>query len=265
MTMTSIMIPNMNYIYPNIVMNPIGRGASCSVEGKKYENVIYNIVKKCDLNNNKFNTQFEYELGGCNSQNDIECNLFENNDIPIEIKKMNTPDWMQSSLHYNEERMRWTGSVKNKIPEKSKVIFEEIISNISLFNGKIPPFMLRDMTHDKWVKIKKETNDYNDTYIDCPNDTIKKLYREKGCYYIQISGKGLYHLGHDICGFNVPEFICEQEFRIRTKIHTRQNSKGFCKLSVVIACKPKNIKTLIKSTYSLDNIGLLPKNLIYVV
>jgi hypothetical protein len=242
----------------------IKKGSKCSKEGKKYEKIIYDIVKNCELNNEKFNTQNENKLGGSSSYNDIECNLFGINNIPIEIKKMNTPDWMQCSLKYNEELSIWNGSCKNKIPEKSKILFEELIKNINLFNNKIPPFMLRDITHDEWIKIKKETIDYNDAYINCPNDTIKKLYREKGCYYIQISKKGLYHLGCDICEFNVPEFICEQQLRIRTKIHTRKNSKGFCKLSVTVACQPKNIKNLTQSNYSLDTIEKLPKNLIYI-
>ena len=238
------------------------KGSCCSKEGKKYENDIYNIVKNCELNNKKFNSQYEYELGGCSSQNDIECNFNGNNDISIEIKKMNTPDWMQCSLHYNEDLKKWFGSSKNRIPEKSKQIFEELIDNSCLFNGNIPPFMIRKLTHEEWIKIKKESNDYNDMYINCPNDIIKKLYREKGCNYIQISEKGLYHLEYDKCGFNVPEFICEQQLRIRTKIHTRKNSKGFCKLSVTIACQPKNIKDLINSEFSLDNKSKLPTNLL---
>ena len=44
---------------------------------------------------------------------------------------------------------------------------------------------------------------------------------------------------------------------------SKQNIKRFCKLSVTIACQPKNIKNLVKSNYSLDNIDLLPHNLIY--
>lgn len=59
------------------------------------------------------------------------------------------------------------------------------------------------------LNIKNETNDFNDMYIHCSNDIIKKLYSEKKCNYIQISEKGLYHLGNDICNFNVPEFICD--------------------------------------------------------
>jgi hypothetical protein len=239
------------------------KGSDCSINGKKYELEIHNIVKNCKLNGHQFNTQLENELGGCCSKNDIECNMNSVKDVPIEIKKSKTPDWMQCSLKYNNINNTWIGSSKNKIPETSKKIFEELMSKIVLFNGNIPPFMLKDITHEEWVKIKNETNDYNDTYIDCPNDTIKKLYSEKGCAYIQISDKGLYHLGNDVCDFKVPEFICEQQLRVRTKIHTRKNKKGFCKLSVTIACQPKNIKELVNSEYSLDNQIKLPNNLVY--
>ena len=75
--------------------------------------------------------------------------------------------------------------------------------------------------------------------------------------------KGLYHLGNDICDFKVPIFICKQRLRIRTKIHEKKNTKGFCKLSVTIACQPKNINNLINSEYSLDDQIKLPINLIY--
>ena len=207
------------------------KGSGCSINGKKYELQVYNIVKNSKLNKNNFNTQNEDELGGCSSKNDIECNMNSERDISIEIKKSKTPDWMQCSLKYDDINKKWIGSTKN--------VFEE------------------------WINIKKETTDYNDIYIDCPNDTIMKLYSEKGCSYIQISEKGLYHLGDDICDFKVPIFICEQRLRIRTKIHEKKNKKGFCKLSVTIACQPKNINKLINSDYSLDNQMKLPINLVY--
>lgn len=239
------------------------KGSQCSVEGKKYEKVIYNIVKKCTLNKIKFNTQKENELGGCNNKNDIECNYKGERNIPIEIKKSKSPDWMQCSINYDKKENRWIGSAKNKIPDKSKKIFENLLSNKTIFNGKIPPFQEKNITHKEWLEIKKNCNDFDDIYISCSNDIIKKLYREKGCYYIQISEKGLYHLGEDICNFKVPEFLCEQQLRIRTKIHTRENNKGFCNLSITLACQPKNIKNLIESPFSLDDVKKLPKNLIY--
>lgn len=239
------------------------KGSKCSISGKKYEVEIYNIIKNCKLNGKLFNTQDIIDLGGCSCNNDIECNMINDYDIPIEIKKCKTPDWMQCSLKYDTINNKWIGSSKNKIPDDSKKIFEDIISKNILFNGKIPPFMINDITHEEWKKIKKEYPEFNDMYINCPNNTIKNLYNAKNCKYIQISNKGLYHLGNDICNFNVPEFLCEQQLRIRTKIHTRKNNKGHCKLSVTVACQPKNIRNLVNSEYSLDCKLKLPKNLIY--
>jgi len=241
------------------------KGSRCSISGKKYELAVYNIVKKTRLNGIEFNTQIESELGGCSSKNDIECNMEEAmaRDISVEIKKLKTPDWMQCCLKYDDTDKKWIGSKKNKIPEASKKVFEEFISTVTLFNGKIPPFMLKDITHEEWVKIKSETTDFNDVYVDCPSDTIMKLYSEKGCSYIQISDKGLYHLGNDVCDFKVPAFVCDQQLRVRTKIHKRNNKKGFCKLSVTVACQPKNINSLVSSEFSLDNQMKLPSNLVY--
>ncbi len=239
------------------------RGANCSISGKKYELAVYNVVKKCMLNNNNFNIQKENELGGTSKKNDIEC-IMNSTKIPIEVKKSKTPDWMQCSLKYDTTSKKWIGGSKNKIPESSKKIFEELISSVTLFNGKIPPFMLKEITHEEWLRTKKETNDFKNFYLDCPNDTIKKLYSEKGCFYIQISEKGLYHLGNDKCDFNVPEFICEQQLRVRTKVHTTKNSKGFCNLSVTISAQPKNINQLLLSNYSLDDKLKIPNNLSYI-
>jgi len=244
-------------------MNIANKGARCSVEGKKYEKKIYSIVKHCIIEEQLFNTQMENELGGCDSHNDLECNYNGTKNIPIEIKKKNTPDWMQSVIHYNKDTHKWFGSKNNKIPETSKQLFETLIKDNTLFNGNIPPFLYKNITHSEWIQLKQDTNDFNDTYIDCPNDTIKKLYSEKGCYYIQISDLGLYHLGNDICGFKVPEFLCEQQIRVRTKIHTKCDANGFCKLSVTIACKPKHIKSVVPSPYSLDTIDSLPEKLVY--
>ena len=239
------------------------KGFMCSVSGKKYEMEVYNIVKKCKLNGKDFNTQTEVELGGCSSKNDIECNMNTSRYISIEIKKIKTPDWMQCCLKYDSINEKWIGSKRNKIPEASKKVFENLISTVTLFNGNIPPFMLNDITHEEWVKVKRETTDFNDRYIDCPSDTIMKLYGEKGCSYIQISDKGVYHLGKDICDFKVPAFTCEQQLRVRTKIHKRKNKKGFCDLSATVACQPKNINTLANSEFSLDNQTRLPCNLVY--
>lgn len=240
------------------------KGSQCSVEGSKYEKTIYNIIKYCTIQNKPFNTQKENELGGSSSKNDIECNFVTEKDIGIEVKKYNTPDWMQCSIKYNKTNKRWEASKKGKNVDECKKMFNRLINNINLYDGEIPPFMERSITHSEWIKIKKETNKWDDKYIDIPSDYISKLYQAKGCNYIQISnGYGLYHLGNDICNFNVPIFHIEQQLRVRTKIHTRKNKKGFCNLSVTIACKPKDITKLKHSKYTLDEPNKLPISLIY--
>ena len=171
---------------------------------------------------------------------------------------------MQCSIKYNNNTKRWEGSKKGKIPLECREIFNNLINEINLYDGDIPPFMKKPITHEEWLKMKKETNKWDDKKFDIPSNSISRLYQAKGCNYIQISdGYGLYHLGNDTCGFGVPLFNMSQQLRIRTKIHHRKNKKGFCSLSVTIACQPKNIKELIHSEYSLDDKDKLPPNLNY--
>jgi len=240
------------------------KGYLCSINGNNYEKVIYNITRHAFINNKKFNTQEEDELAGSSPKNDIECNFIGENDIGIEVKKHNTPDWMQSSIKYNKEIKRWEATLKGKNPIECRELFNRFIHKINLYDGEIPPFIENKVTHEEWVKIKKETKKWDDIYVDIPSDSISKLYKAKGCKYIQISnGYGLFHLGDDICNFDVPFFNIEQQLRIRTKIHTRKNKKGFCNLSVTVACQPKDITKLNISKYSLDDKDKLPISLIY--
>tara|TARA_X000000950_G_scaffold278842_1_gene370451 strand:- start:3537 stop:4457 length:921 start_codon:yes stop_codon:yes gene_type:complete len=240
------------------------KGALCSKLGNKYELDVYKIVSNSYIDNILFNTQNEKELGGSTSNNDIECSYKDKKNIGIEIKKCNTPDWMQCSIMYDSEQKKWMSTSKCKIPEKSRELFNKLIENLNIFNGKIPPFVFNKLTYDEWKKIKNETDAWNDVRYDIPNDTIKKLYEAKGCKYIQISnGYGLYHLGEDICGFDVPEFNIEQQFRVRIKVHSTKNKQGNCNLTVTIACQPKKIKDLEHSPYSLDDPKKLPPMLVY--
>ena len=75
------------------------KGQLASVNGKKYELQVYNILKKTYLNNYRFNTQKISDLGGCSNKNDLGCNLRNHQKIiGIEIKKCKTPDWMQCAI-----------------------------------------------------------------------------------------------------------------------------------------------------------------------
>lgn len=97
-----------------------------------------------------------------------------------------------------------------------------------LFNGKIPPFI------NNGLKLKKISKIFIliVQMIQYYNYIMKKVVNIFK-YHIKVY---LYHLGNDICNFNVPIFICDLEIKI--KIHNRKK----CKLSIMIACKSKNIK-----------------------
>ena len=240
------------------------RGSQCSVNGSIYEKKIYNIVKDTFIHDKRFNTQDINELAGSSSKNDIECNYMGDKNVGIEAKKKNTPDWMQCSIKWNKISQRWDVTNKSKIPVECRDIFNKLINNINLYDGEVPPFMEKSLTHDEWIKIKRDTKKWDDVYIDIPPDSISRLYHAKGCNYIQISGGyGLYHLGTDVCKFNVPLFDIEQRLRFRTKIHTRRNKNGYCVLSVIVACQPKDINKIAHSQYSLDDKDKLPESLIY--
>lgn len=234
----------------------LSRYSKPSIEGKKYELQIHNVLKHTSFLGKPFHIQTEDHLGGCSNDNDIICQ-YNDTKIGIEAKKSGTPDWMQCTIKYNPIQKKWFLD-KGKIPDQCKNIFNTLLTNTVLFHDHTPPFLEKQMTHQEWLDVKRKTTVFNDMYIDIPNDTISKLYKAKGCHYIQISNYGLYHLGHDICNFGVPEFKLDQQIRIRIKIHSRRNTKGFCDLSVTAACQPKQIKQLAKSKYSLDHMNTLP-------
>lgn len=239
------------------------KGAGCSKSGNKYERDVYNVCKDILLDGKVFCTLLETELGGSSAKNDIECNFKSDKDLSIEIKRCNTPDWMQLSIKPDDDDV-WKSGERNKIPNKACKLIESIIKKEKLFNGKIPPFLERKMTHKEWKEEKSETEDFNDVYIPCKPNTIARLYGYKKCKYIQISDYGLYHLGEDVCDFGVPYFECDQRLRIRIKIHKTSDKDGYMSASVMVAAQPVNIKKLQKSPYSLDDFDRLPKSLIKI-
>lgn len=122
------------------------------INGKLYEKQIWNICKKIKLNNRLFCTMNKNKLG---YYHDIICNHLKKNDLFIEIKKYNTPDWMQLSIKPDINGI-WKSQGKNKIPNNSKKFIEKIIKNINIFNSKIPIFFYKNITHEEWKLIKKK-------------------------------------------------------------------------------------------------------------
>jgi hypothetical protein len=203
------------------------------------------------------NNQSEESLGGSTAGIDIVLNWKSEGDIGVEAKRP-TPDYMQMCLGRKDDR--WIGKAEqSKIPSACREQLNGLLAGKSLFNGKLPPFMERTMTHPEWVAIKSEDTDFKDHYIpDIPSTTIADLYKKKGCSYLQVDSKGLYHTGEDRCHFGVPLFELPQRLRIRIKIHGTNPFKA----SVTVAAQPVNLATLVPSPFSLDSLERLPASLL---
>lgn len=242
------------------------KGSKCSKSGKDYEKKVYNIVKYCYLNGEKINKQNEKELGGSSSR----CDLMLIKNAGVEIKRGFVPDWSQCSIIFDNKTMSWIAKPDGRNLNEVKKIFNKLLKGHKLFNGK-NPLNEKKMLHREWKELKEKTKDYVDNFINIPSDTIKEIYKLKGCAYIQIHKFGLFHLGKDVLEFDVPEFNIEQIMRIRIKVHStgivENEPDKNCTLSVTASLRPKDIDSFKplkrKFQYSLDKIKKLPKNLIY--
>ena len=205
------------------------KGSMCSVNGKKYEDLCYGNIKH--------SPKIMEQGGGSSHKPDISTQNGH-----IECKPKQSPDWGQSKLNWEEGR--W-------VPTNE--LFQRYMDRV---NFKPPPFLInKKMTRDEWIKIK---HDYKDEYLTVDNHEIQNFYKNKGCAYIQIKGRGLYHLGEDPLEWGVPEFKVEQRMRIRAKDHGIRVSTRY---SVTAAFQPLNIKALVPSEYSIDDRTRLPPNL----
>ena len=243
------------------------KGAKCSENGNNYEKLIWNNLKNTTINNEKFNTQTELELGGSSSHNDIMCNFNSKiKNISIEIKNYIGAEFIQLDVH--KEGDKWIGPRITRKSHPLSVINRyliEINSQKDLYYGRLPPLNKTRKEFDEWQewlnnKKKEFESDDNKDYLWKSKDPefVKNNYKDKGCSYIQINKYGLYHLCEDICNFDVPEFKPDNiTLRLRCK---RRGGKGCVPSSITMSAY---VSGLVKSKYSLDIIDNLPKNLIY--
>lgn len=238
------------------------QGDICRVSGRNYEEKVWQVVSSTiqTETGEPFNQQSREDLGG---EYDLECN-WNRTDIPMEIKKLSAPDWVQCTLRWDSSTRRWCISTNSSIPQAVKEVYQNFVDihGSKLFRGEIPPFLMRPISWNEWVSIKTSNSCFRDMYFEAPNDTIAKIHTGKGVKYIQVSGRGLFHVGSDECNFDVPFFQCRQKFRVRIKVH-RKNPKGNCHLSVTVSCMPVSTSVVPTSNFSLDNPETLPRNLTY--
>ena len=65
--------------------------------------------------------------------------------------------------------------------------------------------------------VNEDYRKFKDNYLTIPSSTLHSYYASKGTYYIQIGGYGLYYMGLNPAGLNIPQFKPSLRVRIRTK------------------------------------------------
>lgn len=151
----------------------------------------------------------------------------------------------------SSDKIVWKSLSSPKIKYKQQVknLYEDILSNINVFNGKIEPFFdkntlkKKSITPDEWKTLRDLKSNGFDQHIPI-NDNIRALLLTwQDFHYVQIKGKGLYSLHNsDPLRLDVPYFDCDQYLRIRIK---QQNNKSkFVAFSAQISSgiKYKSIK-----------------------
>lgn len=170
---------------------------NASLAGKHYEAFVAGILKLPAIT-----------AGSNKNINDIRL-PWKDGHVDIEVKRTIGAEFGQRRAHIVDGILT--------IPHP---LFQDCIAHTELFNGKIPPFLLKTgMTFPEWESVAAE---FRDEQYSAPSDAISKFYAEKGNAYIQIKGYGLYHTGVDVCGFGVPYFRCQTHLRVRCKRHGRK-------------------------------------------
>lgn len=180
-----------------------GRGGACLQNGLVYEKKVADALS--NLSYRGVPLQVCFQTAGATAGSDIRF-VIGDTVYGIEIK----------------DKKAFEGGQKRMVPGENGLIIPEeclhkecIGANIP-FQGRIPSFLKGDKRPEQWAS---EKHLFADEYISVDSKKVAEYYRRKGESYIQVEGKGLYHLGVDVLDCGVPEFVCETQLRIRCKCH----------------------------------------------
>ena len=179
------------------------RGKACLENGVLYEKKVADSLSTLLYKGLQVNVHST--TAGATKESDIRFSI-GNMVYGIEIKDKKAFEGGQKRMSPSENGLM--------IPEEC--LHKECLGSYIPFQGRIPSFLKGDKRPEQWIQ---EKHLFVDEYIPVDNTKVTEYYRRKGESYIQVEGKGLYHLGSDVLGLGVPEFSCSTQLRIRCKCH----------------------------------------------
>ena len=165
----------------------------------------------------------------------------------LEIKNRTAPDYGAKKIVYDRGRKIWEWNE----PDEMSELFDEI--------GVLKH--IKDFEPRKYVKsdnlLTQADKDFDrqsfEQTIDLAgaNGTalLHKYYARKNCYYIQIEGRGFYHLLDDRAGLNAPKFMPDVSLRLRAKPHSSFPVYNYSFRVVIVGAR----RSVMKSPYDLED------------
>jgi hypothetical protein len=186
-----------------IMLPTLRRGGACLQNGHSYEQKVADSLST--LLYQGIPLHLRATTAGATSESDIRFTV-QGIAYGIEVKD-------KKAFEGGQKRMI-PGDHGLVIPEDC--LHKECLGSYIPFQGRIPSFLKGDKRPEQWIA---EKHLFSDEYISVDSKKVAEYYRRKGESYIQVEGKGLYHLGQDVLACGVPEFVCETLLRIRCKCH----------------------------------------------
>jgi hypothetical protein len=169
--------------------------------------------------------QYEYDITELIKSNGITVPLdLQNNDTGfvykgveyfVEVKNKTAPDYGQKGLVWSQIH-KWQWRENDSI---SKMF--DAIGVTGLIDPKFVP-KLYSVSKHLLTPMDRSADQRAFEQSNIPltgAGYLHDFYARKNCYYIQIEGKGFYHLQKDIAQLGVPQFDPDLTLRLRAKTH----------------------------------------------
>jgi Holliday junction resolvase-like predicted endonuclease len=152
----------------------------------------------------------------------------------VEVKNRDAPD-------YGQKRLVWDQLTKWQWSEND--IIAQLFTQYGIVNQHINPGFIPK----RYSVLPKENITAADKRFDqiafkkngipIPNTCLHDFYARRNCYYIQIEGKGFYHLQRDIAQLGVPQYKPDLYLRLRAKTHSSSPIYNYSFFAVINADK----------------------------
>lgn len=172
----------------------------------------------------------------------------------LELKNISAPDYGARQIDYDSATNNWKWNKRDEMTA--------IFDSIGILQ-KVKPFTPRkfvkpdnELTEaDKEFDRRSFANKVSEDELDLADlgttgaNILHQYYAKKKCYYIQVEGKGFYHLLNDPAELGVTQFQPFVTFRLRAKTHGSNRISNYSFRVVITASRG----TIINSGFDLEN------------